>query len=67
MRKRGEKSPIVKGSVDNFLENLKPVVDGIDTIFGKNCAVVLHDLRNLERSIVAIDNGHVTGRILKPH
>jgi len=57
----------VKGSVDNFLESLKPVVDGIATMFGKNCEVVLHDLRNLERSIVAIANGHVTGRILKPH
>jgi len=57
-----KKSPIVKGSVDNFLENLKLVVDGIATIFGKNCEVVLHDLRNPDLSIVAIANGHVTGR-----
>jgi len=57
-----KKSPIVKGSVDNFLENLKLVVDGIATIFGKNCEVVLHDLRSPDRSIVAIANGHVTGR-----
>lgn len=55
-------SPVIRGSVDNFLENLSLVLDGIAGIFGKNCEVVLHDLRNPERSIVKIINGHVTGR-----
>ena len=34
------------------------------TQFGPNCEVVVHDLEtdNPERSIVAIENGHVTGR-----
>lgn len=34
--------------------------------FGSNCEVVVHDLEtnNPERSIVAIENGHVTGRIV---
>jgi predicted transcriptional regulator YheO len=50
------------GSVDNFLENLRPVVDAIAGIFGKNCEVVLHDLSHPERSIVAIANEHVTGK-----
>ena len=29
---------------------------------GKDCEVVLHDTNNLERSVVAIANGHITGR-----
>ena len=52
----------LKGSIDNFLEGLKPIVNGIATMFGNNCEVVLHDLRNPDKSIVAISNGHVTGR-----
>jgi len=54
--------PIIKSSIDNFLENIRLVVDGIASIFGKHCEVVLHDLRKPECSIVAIANGHVTGR-----
>lgn len=30
--------------------------------FGPNCEVVLHDLSHPQRSIIAIANGHVTGR-----
>ena len=59
-----EKSPKLLGSVDNFLDNMKLMVNPIANIFGKNCEVVLHDLRDLQRSIVAIANGHVTGRKL---
>ncbi len=54
--------PVIRGSVESFLENLRLVVDGIASIFGANCEVVLHDLRHPEASIVAIANGHVTGR-----
>ena len=37
---------------------------GIASKFGPNCEVVVHDLatNDPERSIVAIENGHVTGR-----
>lgn len=37
---------------------------GIAKQFGSNCEVVVHDLRtsDMEHSIVAIENGHVTGR-----
>ena len=37
---------------------------GIAAQFGPNCEIVVHDLQNndLEHSIVAIENGHVTGR-----
>jgi len=32
--------------------------------FGENCEVVVHDLKNAENSIVAIENGHVSDRRL---
>ncbi|WP_203333677.1 helix-turn-helix transcriptional regulator [Planococcus beigongshangi] len=42
---------------------LKAVVKGIAAQFGENCEVVLHDLtRQYDSTIVAIENGHVTGR-----
>lgn len=45
-----------------LIESLKLVVDGIAGTFGRRCEVVLHDLSNLDRSIVKIANGHVSGR-----
>jgi len=47
-----------------ILINMIPIVEGISNTFGKNCEVVLHDVRNPESSIVAISNGHVTNRIV---
>jgi predicted transcriptional regulator YheO len=41
---------------------LEPVVDGVATMFGGGCEVVLHSLEDLEHSLVKIANGHVTGR-----
>jgi len=40
------------------------IAKGIAETFGANCEVVVHDFADLERSIVAIFNGHVTGRSL---
>jgi predicted transcriptional regulator YheO len=48
--------------VSFLFEHLKTVVDGIAATFGRRCEVVLHDLRDLKRSIVKIENGQVTGR-----
>ena len=48
--------------MDKALERLIPIVQTISTTFGKNCEVVLHDLSGPQNSIVAIENGHVTGR-----
>ena len=39
-----------------------PLVQGIGELLGPNCEVVLHDLAAMPHSIVAIENGHVTGR-----
>ncbi|SKC36708.1 helix-turn-helix transcriptional regulator [Maledivibacter halophilus] len=47
---------------DELIDSYKPMVDFIADIYGKNCEVILHDLRNLESSIVAIRNNHITGR-----
>ena len=45
------------------LELLRQVAAGIATQFGSSCEVVVHDLsRHPDQSIVAIYNGHVTGR-----
>jgi predicted transcriptional regulator YheO len=49
---------------DEILESYLPLVDFIAAVFGKNCEVVLHDLRNLDHSIIAIKNNHITGRTL---
>lgn len=39
-----------------------PFVKGLAETFGSNCEVVLHDFTDLQKSIIAIENGHVTGR-----
>ena len=46
------------------LQFLLTLAKGIASQFGPNCEVVVHDLatNDPERSIVAIENGHVTGR-----
>ena len=44
----------------DFLERL---AKGVAGLFGDNCEVTVHDLRHgIENSIIAIENGHVTGR-----
>ncbi len=44
------------------LKAIIPIVEGVAKTFGKNCEVVLHDFNNFQSSIIAIENGHVTGR-----
>ncbi|WP_432408934.1 helix-turn-helix transcriptional regulator [Wukongibacter sp. M2B1] len=48
--------------INPILKSYIPVVEGIAKTFGKNCEVVLHDFSKMDRSIIAIANGHVTGR-----
>ena len=49
---------------DTEFEFAKRMAKGLAGQFGPNCEVVIHDLRgkDLEHSIIAIENGHVTGR-----
>ena len=45
-----------------ILKSMIPTVEGIAKTLGKNCEVVLHEINESQKSIVAISNGHVTGR-----
>lgn len=44
------------------LKKFIPIVKIIGKMFGRNCETVLHDFSNPSHSIIAIENGHVTGR-----
>lgn len=46
------------------MDNLKQIAKAIAGQFGKNCEVVIHEIsdKSAYSSIVAIENGHVTGR-----
>lgn len=45
-----------------ILQSFIPIIQGIANTFGKNCEAVLHDIKNPQNSIIAITNGHVSGR-----
>src|SRR5690625_2977960 len=47
---------------NNVLDFLKRVADGLSVMFGNNCEVVIHDMKNYESSILYITNSHVTER-----
>ncbi len=47
---------------DALIANLTNVIRGVACVIGQNCEVVLHSLKNLDKSVIAIENGHVTGR-----
>ena len=48
----------------SLLEFYTRLAKGIAAQFGTGCEVIVHDLQggDLEHTIVAIENGHVTGR-----
>lgn len=56
----------MKHDHDKDFEFAARVAKGIAGQFGRNCEVVIHDLRgdDTEHSIIAIENGHVTGRAI---
>lgn len=47
---------------ERILDFLKRLSDGIAIMFGKDCEVVIHDMKQEEVSILYIANGHVTQR-----
>lgn len=51
-------------SAEELLPALQPVMKAIAAAVGPHCEVVVHDLstRDMEHTIAAIENGHVTGR-----
>ena len=52
----------MKRPADPRLTALVPLVRGLAEMLGPDCEVVLHDLSRLPHSVMAIENGHVTGR-----
>jgi predicted transcriptional regulator YheO len=51
-----------KRKINPILTNFIPAVKALAKTFGPDCEVLLHDASNLENSVIAIENGHVTGR-----
>lgn len=48
----------------SVLEKYTPFVEFLGQAMGPNCEVVLHDLTNPDNAIVAIANGHISGRTI---
>lgn len=48
--------------LNKFLEPFLPMVDFLAEILGNNAEVVLHDLSDMECSVVKLRNGHISGR-----
>jgi len=54
----------VQHTLDSRMHALLPVVRGLAELLGPDCEVVLHDVARMPNSIVAIENGSVTGRTI---
>lgn len=48
----------------SILKKYIPFVEFLGQALGPNCEVVLHDLTNPDNAIVAIANGHISGRVV---
>lgn len=51
-----------EGETSRLLERYIPLVEFLGEAIGPNCELVLHDLDVPDESIVAIANGHISGR-----
>ena len=49
-------------SINPIIKSLIPVIEGLAKTFGSFCEFVLHDVSKTDYSIVAIENGNITGR-----
>lgn len=61
-RPSNQSVPAVGRDEELIIASLAAAVPSIAAITGRECEVVVHDLRCPERSVVAIANGHVSGR-----
>ena len=46
----------------NILNSYKRTISDLAKLFGSNYEFVLHSLENIEECVVAIENGHISGR-----
>lgn len=51
-------------NVEAVFETAKIIADGIGVMFGKDCEIAVHDLRNPTHSLIHLVNGHISGREL---
>ncbi len=49
-------------SAEAILRAARVAADAVASMFGRDCEVAVHDLRNPTQSLVYLANGHVTGR-----
>eukprot|EP01034_Spumella_vulgaris_P030109 gene30109-37270_t len=55
-------SPAVQAERDAVINAMRPVVPMLAAMAGTHLEVVLHDVSRPENSVVAIANGHISGR-----
>lgn len=48
--------------INSYLKKYVPLVNFLGEVLGKNTEVTLHDITNIDKSVVAIANGQVSGR-----
>ena len=51
-------------SPDDILNSYRPMISFLAAAFGPNCEVVLHDIREQDKSVIAIENGSISNRII---
>ncbi|MFJ5716313.1 transcriptional regulator [Neobacillus sp. NPDC093127] len=52
----------MRNNIPSQLQPYIPLVEFLGSVMGNQCEVVLHNVRNIENSIVAIKNGHISNR-----
>lgn len=57
-------SPAIQAERDAVINALRPVVPMLAAMAGTHLEVVLHDVGRPENSVVAIANGHISGRVV---
>lgn len=53
---------MTEAEIRRMFEFLSRLTGGLAGALGESCEIVLHDFRQPEQSIIAIANGHITGR-----
>lgn len=48
--------------INSLLKKFVPLVDFLAEVLGHDAEIVLHDVSNMDNSVVAIRNGHISGR-----
>lgn len=46
-----------------ILQTLRAAISALESVIGRHTEIVLHDLEHPEKSVLAIANGHITGRV----